>query len=250
MSGHFPAGRNAPTLREPISDMPNPLTGPDSQPVTFGGSSVTLERALHLPAEEREKFSGVVLCHPHPRYGGNMHNSVVTAMAGSLGAAGIAVLRFNFRGVGGSEGSFSQGVGEVDDAMAAVDYLALHDRVETTRVGVAGYSFGAWIALEASRLSGTIQAVASIACPMGAYTALGVNELLQPKLLVCGEFDHDFPVEHFRFLSRRFMEPKQVHVQYGTDHFFGGHEPEIGDLTAAFMARWLGDRTPGDVGGI
>ena len=240
----------AAVLREPVSDMPNPPTGPDSQPVTFGGSGVTLEGALHLPAEEREKFAGVVLCHPHPRYGGNMYNAVVSAMAESLRAAGIAVLRFNFRGVGASEGSFSQGAAEVDDTLAAVDFMALNDRIEATRVGVAGYSFGAWIALEASAGSGAIQAVASIACPMGAYTSLGVNELLQPKLLVCGEFDHDFPVEHFRFLSRRFMEPKQVHVQYGADHFFGGHEPQIGELAAAFMARWLGDRAPGDVGGF
>ncbi len=230
--------------------MPNPPATPQSQPVTFAGSGVTLEGVLHLPADEREKLPAVALCHPHPRYGGNMHNGVVTAMASGLLAAGVAVLRFNFRGVGASEGSFSQGMGEVDDAMAAVDFLALHDRVETTRVGVAGYSFGAWIALEASRLSGSIQAVASIACPMGAYTALGVDELLQPKLLVCGEFDHDFPVEHFRFLSRRFMEPKEVHVQYGADHFFGGHETEVAELTAAFMSRWLDDRAPGDVGGF
>ena len=222
---------------------------PESQPVTISGDGPTLEGVLHLPDTDA-KSAGVVLCHPHPRYGGDMNNGVVTAMARSIAAAGMAVLRFNFRGVGASEGSFSQGAGEVDDALAAVDYLALHDSIETTRVGIAGYSFGAWIALEASRVGGSIQAVASIACPMGAYNALGVNELLQPKLLVCGEFDHDFPVEHFRFLSRRFMEPKQVHVQYGADHFFGGHERDIGELTAKFMAQWLGERAPVGAGGL
>ena len=212
------------------------------QAITFDSGDIALEGALHLPDGDG-KFAGVVVCHPHPRYGGNMSNGVVTALTKSIVEAGIAALRFNFRGVGASQGEFSQGAGELEDAIEAVDYLALHERIEATRVGIAGYSFGAWIALEASASSNTVQAVASIACPMRPYTSLGVDELLQPKLLVCGEFDHDFPIEHFRFLSKRFVEPKQVEVKYGADHFFGGHEEEIGEMAAGFFSNWLGERS-------
>lgn len=216
--------------------MPN-----NQQDIRFKSGDVTLEGVLHLPDGDG-KFPGVVICHPHPRYGGGMGNNVVLALAHSICESGIAVLRFNFQGVGESEGTFGQGPAELGNAVDAVDYLALHERTKTTRVGIAGYSFGAWVALEASAESNAIQAVASIACPLRAYTSMGVDELLQPKLLVCGEFDHDFPVEHFKFLSRRFMEPKQVEVKYGADHFFAGYEEDLGEMTAKFFSQWLGDR--------
>jgi len=209
--------------------------------IKFNSGDVFLEGVLHLPYGDK-KCPGVVICHPHPRHGGDMNNNVVMALTNSICDSGIAVLRFNFPGVGESEGVFDQSRGELEGAIDAVDYLALQDRIQTSRVGIAGYSFGAWVALEASVYSKAIQAIASISCPLRPYTSLGVGELLQPKLLVCGEFDHDFPIEHFKFLSRRFIEPKQVEVKYGADHFFVGHEADLGQLGAKFFSHWLGDR--------
>ena len=148
--------------------------------VSFPSGDLTLEGAVHLPPGSG-RTPAVAICHPHPRRGGDMHNTVVSTLATKLRDAGIAALRFNFRGVGGSEGAFDSGVGESDDAAAAVAYLTLHDRVDASRVGIAGYSFGGWMALDASHRSDSVQAVASIACPMRAFRDLGVRELLPPS---------------------------------------------------------------------
>ena len=169
-----------------------------------------------------------------------MHNGVVEGLAQSLRASGIAALRFNHRGVAGSEGEFSgAGDGALADALSALDELALDERVDANRLGIAGYSFGASIALQASLDSEVVQAIAALACPVGVFGAIGTRELLQPKLFVLGDRDHDFPVDQFRFLARRYSEPKQVSLISGADHFFKGHELALGDMTADFFARWL-----------
>lgn len=210
------------------------------QDITFDSGNLTLEGIVHVP-EGPGKFPGVVVCHPHPRYGGDMRNGIVVALSQCLRDAGIAALRFNFRGAGNSEGTFDRGIGEVQDVAEAVTYLTLHDAVESSRVGVAGYSFGAWMALAACEASSMVQAVVSIACPAGPFRELGVGQMLQPKLIICGDLDHDFPVEQFKFLARRFSEPKEVQLIDGADHFFGGREVELAEMATAFFARRLGD---------
>lgn len=209
------------------------------QRITFTSGDLTLEGTVHVPDGDA-RSPGVVVCHPHPRYGGDMDNSVVTSVARAVCREGMAALRFNFRGVGRSEGEFDRGVGETQDAREAVSYLALCEGVDATRVGIAGYSFGAWMALEASVEHEAVQAVASLACPVQPFTRLGSMELLQPKLLLCGDLDHDFPREQFDFLAKRFNEPKEVEVVSGADHFFRGREHAIGQTVAEFFVRRLG----------
>src|SRR5262245_47291491 len=92
-------------------------------------------------------IAAVVICHPHPQYGGDMDNSIVRLVADHLQQAGVATLRFNFRGVGDSEGRYGAGVGEADDARAAV--ALLRERARVSQVTLAGYSFGAMVALRA-----------------------------------------------------------------------------------------------------
>ena len=213
-----------------------PITRVD---ITIASGELALEAVIDIPDVEG-RCPGVALCHPHPRHGGNMHNGVVAALARSLTKAGIAALRFNFRGVGSSEGSFDRGVGELDDTLAAIRILTLRDEIDASRVAIAGYSFGAGLALQASVGSSLIQTVVSIACPMRSFRQLGIREILQPKLLVAAELDHDFPVEQFTFLARRFHEPKEVEVVYGADHFFAGHEAALGEMAAGFFGRCLG----------
>jgi alpha/beta superfamily hydrolase len=91
-----------------------------------------------------------------------------------------------------------------------------------------------------------VQAVATIACPVGVFGTLGAAELLQPKLFVLGDHDHDFPVDQFRFLARRYSEPKQVSVISTADHFFRGHESTLGEMASGFFARWLAADATGD----
>src|SRR6266540_978811 len=118
---------------------------PESLAVTFPSGELSLEGLLHLP--EQTPAPGIVVCHPHPMYGGDMHNNVVDAICDTAVAEGIAALRFNFRGAGASEGRYDNGVGEQDDVRAALTYLRGLPEVDSARVALAGYSFGAAVAL-------------------------------------------------------------------------------------------------------
>ena len=168
-----------------------------------------------------------------------MYSNVVIGVADYLTSNGFAVLRFNFRGVGESEGAFDWGSGETDDAEAAVEELSLADGVDASRIGLAGYSFGASVALQAAMRSPTIQAVAAIACPAAQVRAFSGLEILQPKLFVLGDHDHNFPIDQFRFLTRRFADPCDAEVVKGADHFFRGSEYEVGEAASRFFTTWL-----------
>ncbi len=168
-----------------------------------------------------------------------MHNSVVTGVANRLVSDGFGVLRFNFRGVGCSGGEFGWGAGETDDAAAAVDFLSLREEIDPTRLGIAGYSFGAAVAIQVAMESSSIGAVVSIACPSPQVRAFSGLEILPAKLLIQGDTDHDFPIDQFRFLSKRFADPRQVEVVEGADHFFRGYESAVGVLVTEFLDSWL-----------
>ncbi len=206
--------------------------------ISFRSDALTLEGVMHLP-KGAGPFPGVAVCHPHPRFGGDMANGLVVTICRMLCDAGIGALRFNFRGVGRSEGEFDRGVGEKTDALNAIGFLSVHDDIDASRIGIAGYSFGASVALEAAADNEQVQAIASIACPLWPFTNAGAREMLQPKLLVLGEFDHDFPKDQFKFLAQRFSNPRQVELIAGADHFFGGHATIVGELVTTFFAGCL-----------
>ena len=210
------------------------------QDIMFPSGDLAIEGTLHLPDDDG-RFPGVVICHPHPQYGGDMYNVIVASLAQRLCDAGIAALRFNFRGVDMSEGSFDGGMGEIQDAVEAMNFLSLHDNVDASRVGIAGYSFGAAVALAAAWQSNAAQALVSIACPSRVFNEMSARELLSPKLLILGEHDHDFPAQQFRFMARRYTEPKTIEIIGGADHFFGGHVSEVVELATEFFQNWLGD---------
>jgi len=155
--------------------------------VRFTASEVALEGVRHLPAGAAAgPLAGVVVCHPHPLYGGDMWNDVVDQVCRELLARGMAALRFNFRGTGGSGGEHSGGQGERDDVWAALDYLRSRAEVERTRLGLVGYSFGAAVALNAGPAAG-VQALAAISAPprLIDFTALQGFEI--PLLLIAGD---------------------------------------------------------------
>ncbi len=208
--------------------------------IFFQSGDLAIEGTLHLP-DDTGRHPGVVICHPHPRYGGDMYNVIVATLARSLCEEGIAALRFNFRGVDMSEGSFDGGVGEIQDAEEALSYLSLCENVDASRVGIAGYSFGAAVALAAASRSNVAQALVSIACPSRVFNEMSATEMLLPKLLMLGEHDHDFPVQQFKFMSRRYGDPKSVEIIRGADHFFGGHVAEVVGMATEFFKEWLGD---------
>ena len=91
----------------------------------------------------------------------------------------------------------------------------------------------------ASTYGDVTQAIASVACPSRVLNEMGAHEMLQPKLLISGEFDHDFPAEQFSFLAKRFSDPSQVELIQGADHFFSDSLDVVGELTGKFFQEWL-----------
>ena len=134
--------------------------------VEITSGELTLAGVLHTP-EGNGPFPAVVVCHPHPRMGGDMTSNVVLAAVEGLDAQGIAALRFNFRGSGASEGTHDDGKGERDDVRAALSFAAGLHELDATRIGLAGYSFGA--GMSAAVASDELPALALIAMPLRYY---------------------------------------------------------------------------------
>ncbi len=207
--------------------------------VTFPSGSFILEGRLSLPQGE-DQLPGVVLCHPHPLHGGDMDNNVVEGITTALEERQIAVLAFNFRGVGRSQGTHDRGNGEVDDALAAARCLAGNPAVDRDRIVIAGYSFGAVVALRAAARDEGFRAVALVACPTRSLESPEVQAIGQPILFVHGDMDSVVQMDQFKSLVQRFQQPTEVEVLPGADHFLQGYELQVGERVADFFARTLG----------
>ncbi len=204
------------------------------------GSSgdIALEGLLRTP-ESNGRFPGVVVCHPHALYGGDMDISVVTGIAAALVKRQMVVMTFNFRGVGASQGSHDKGVGEVADALAALEYLEDHGSVDGGQLGMAGYSFGAGIALDATEASKEVRAVASVACPAPPLNDMVLHQINRPKLFIMGDIDYGLQPDMFKFLVYRFQPPREMEVLPGADHLLQGYETQVGEMVADFFTRTL-----------
>lgn len=204
--------------------------------VTFYSGELELEGMLSLP-QGQGPFPGVVVCHPHPLYGGNMHNNVVRAVCLGLEQKGMASLRFNFRGVRRSQGAFSNGVGEQEDALAALFYLASHPEIDKSQIGLAGYSFGARVAMSAAPKDPRIKAVAFIAPPASSLNPSLLSTYRSPKLFLCGDLDSFLSHEELSSFARGLPPPSECRILSGADHFFAGREGELAEEIADFFLR-------------
>lgn len=200
--------------------------------VFIDSGGIRLEGLLSLPA--RVAQVGVVICHPHPLYGGDMRNNVVTALADAFGAAGMATLRFNFRGVGLSEGVHDQGNAEQDDVKAAVGFLLGQQAVQT--IAVAGYSFGSIVGLRAGADDPRVHKLIGVALPIASRDPSFLESVAKPKLLISGDRDDYSPADGMQRLVARIPEPKALAIIEGADHFFGGFGSRVGSVAAAFLA--------------
>jgi alpha/beta superfamily hydrolase len=165
-----------------------------------------------------------------------MNNSVVVAVCQALAQAGIASLRFNYRGVGRSEGKHGDGLGERTDAAAALAYLRRLAQAEQDRVGIVGYSFGATVALTAA--DERVAAAVAISTPSFGQ---GVPDLAIrcPTLLISGEQDEIAPAASLAALARTIGPQCQVTVVPGADHFWWGYEEQLAELLAQFLRQCL-----------
>jgi len=206
-------------------------------PVTFKSAALNMEGMLHLPGSHGAgELPGVVLCHPHPLYGGNMDNSVIMAVSRALLTEGIAAFRFNFRGVGASDGRFDNGVGEKDDIRAALTALGEQEEIDATRLGLMGYSFGGMVALDEGRKNTLVRAIGCVA-PVIIPGAL--QDMDKPLFIISGTDDHVVaPADLYRETGTMGHKVTVTVVQ-GVDHFWWGHEPEMARKMAAFFREAL-----------
>jgi alpha/beta superfamily hydrolase len=198
------------------------------EPVSFVSQGLHLEGRLAAP---NAATRAAVLCHPHPQYGGSMDNNVIDGLVSALGERGVATLRFNFRGVGDSEGEYSNGIGEGADARAAVEFL--RQRTGQDRVALAGYSFGAMVALQAGRNDLNVDRLIAVAPPLSFLDLSFLDGCRTPILLLAGDRDAYCPIETFRRTAESL--PAAWKCIGGADHFFAGHEDEVGKLVADFV---------------
>ena len=167
--------------------------------------------------------------------GGEMNNNVVMGVCRELVDSGMAALRFNFRGVGASHGTHDQGRGEVHDALVALGCLAARPELAGVAIGLAGYSFGAGVAMKAGFSDDTPGALSVI----GRARVDPDDDLARrPKLpvqFVIGERDRQMAPEHAKRLHTELSPPPEIHTIAGADHFFVGREREVGTLVVAFF---------------
>jgi alpha/beta superfamily hydrolase len=194
------------------------------------GPAGRLEALLEEPEEQSPQLA-VVLCHPHPQYGGTMHNKVVYRLARGLRAAGAVVLRFNFRGVGASHGEYGQMAGEVEDARMALGWL--RERYPELPFALAGFSFGARVITEL----GCATAGARFLLAAGFSTRLGGTAYLEtcpaPKIFVQSTHDQFAPREEFDQVYARIAGLKRVVWIEAADHFFAGALEQVEEAARA-----------------
>jgi alpha/beta superfamily hydrolase len=200
--------------------------------VTLSGPAGDLEALLDEPAAGADTTTAraaVVFAHPHPLQGGTMHTKAVFQGAKGLRRIGCAVLRFNFRGVGASTGSFDAGAGEREDFRAALDFM--RDRHPDTALWAAGFSFGAWIALEAGATDPRVDLLIAVAPPVcrADYTFDASLESTKPKFLVHGGLDEVCSVKDLWAFYGKLKEPKEIVVIDGASHLFEGRTGEVGE---------------------
>lgn len=194
-----------------------------------------LEAVLWTPHSGSAGGSAALVCHPHPLFGGTLHNKVVYQAAKALDGLGMPVLRFNFRGAGLSQGQHDRGRGELDDVRAALAFLS--SEFPRAALLLAGFSFGCWVGLRVGCEDPRVKRLIGIGAPVNNSDFRYLTECAKPKLFVHGSQDEHGDVNLVRNLVEELPGENQLVVVEGVDHFFTGKVEELG----AAITRWSSD---------
>jgi alpha/beta superfamily hydrolase len=197
------------------------------------GSAGRLESILWTPSTNLPARIAALICHPHPLFGGTMHNKVAYQAAKSLDSLGIPALRFNFRGAGLSEGAHDRGRGEQDDVRAALDFL--DDEFAGAPLLIAGFSFGCWVGSRVGCRDDRVKELICLGTPVNSTDFSFLTECAKPKLFVHGSNDEHGNVRKLESLVATLPEEKSLVVVPDADHFFSG---KLDQLDAA-ITGWL-----------
>jgi alpha/beta superfamily hydrolase len=210
----------------------------ESQSLFLEGPAGRLETVLWIPARSGTPSFAAVVCHPHPLFGGTMHNKVVYNAAKTLDALGVPVLRFNFRGAGLSAGEHDKGIGEQDDAQAALDFLAA--RFPGIPLLMAGFSFGSVVGLRVGCRDARVIELMGLGIPVNSTDFAFLTECEKPKLFVQGAEDQFGARKKVEELVVGLRGENRLVVVEHADHFFAGHLDEFN----AAISAWLSERHP------
>ncbi|UCE82305.1 MAG: alpha/beta hydrolase [Deltaproteobacteria bacterium] len=200
----------------------------DEQRIFFTSNTIQIEGLIGLTSGDR----GVVITHPHSLYGGSMHNNVVESLVRVYQRAGYSTLRFNFRGVGSSQGEYDGGLGEQQDVRSALQYLSGKGK---TGIDLAGYSFGAWVNAMMGASGDTFERMIMVSPPVAFLEFPSVQLSPQLELVIAGSRDQIAPVEFIRTLLPAWNPRAVLHVIEGADHFYGGYTDELERIMEAYL---------------
>ena len=188
-----------------------------------------------------------IVLHPHPLYGGTMNNRVIQSMHQIFQKRGFSVLRFNFRGVGRSQGTYARGEGELSDAAAALDWMQTINP-DAPYVWVGGYSFGAWIAMQLLMRRPEIHGFLSIAPPANMYDFTFLAPCPSSGLILNGEADELVPPEDVRKLVDKLKTQKGITIEHstirGANHSFSAHLEEVSKRIENYLDKRLEEVQP------
>jgi len=190
--------------------------------VFFPSGEVQLEGLLSIH-EALSVKGGVILCHPHPQYGGDMRNRVITTALKSAHEEGFSTLRFNFRGVGNSGGSYGEGIGEMEDVRAAIEFHHSKQKNPHLPLILLGYSFGAWAGIPVAIKDEGIKGVVAVSPPLEMFDFDFLKECIKKKLIISGDRDLYCPYSLLKEWFQQLKEPKSMKIIQGADHFYSSH---------------------------
>jgi alpha/beta superfamily hydrolase len=210
----------------------------ESRNLFLAGPAGRLEAILWKPVAQGRPALAALVCHPHPLFGGTMHNKVVYQAAKSLDALGLPVLRFNFRGAGISGGTHDRGRGEQGDVKAALDYLA--KEFPDVPLLVVGFSFGSWVGLQVGCADGRVRELIGMGTPVNTSDFSYLQNCEKPKLFVHGANDEHGEIGKVEALVGSLPGENRLVVVAGAEHFFVGKLDQVDEA----IRNWITERHP------
>lgn len=206
--------------------------------VIFNGTEGRLEGRYHHAKQSGAPIA--LLLHPHPQHGGTMNNKVVYAMYQTFVQRGFSVLRFNFRGVGRSQGTFDNGQGELSDAASALDWMQTYNP-NAAGVWIGGFSFGAWIAMQLLMRRPEVVGFISVAPPANMYDFSFLAPCPSSGLIVQGDKDEIVPHTDAKKLADKLSAQKNIKVDFelikDADHFFADRMDKLSGLVSGYLDK-------------
>jgi uncharacterized protein len=214
-----------------------------TQKVHFVSQELLLEGMFYGMSSSHRR-PAVVLCHPHPQFGGSMHNNVIEYLCQTLAEAGLLAFKFNFRGVEGSQGCFDEGRGETRDVQSAVDFVLNWPQTDPRSIYLIGYSAGAAWGLKAACENEQMSALVGISPPLEMFNFGFLETCSKSTFLISGSLDSFSPSSRLEHLEAK--HPGFIHCEIlsGADHFWSGYETVLANRVTDFLKNKIFPLSP------